>query len=1360
MLYRSLLSLLLCLFVNAALARPLPPEQVPEPLKPWADWVLWDQQDRACPFANGNINERRCVWPTKLELNLDEHGGRFALTVRVYAEGLAGLPGDADHWPQDVQANGKPAVVQGGNGDLPGLYLPPGLHMLTGRFIWDRLPESLPLPDHTALIALTINGKPVPIPVLNDAGQLWIHNDHPATAAEESDTLALKVYRYITDGVPVQMTTQLSLDVAGKPREILLQGALLDNAIPLELNSGGLPARLEPDGQLRVQVRPGQWTIEVTARWPGEVAALKLPEFPEPWPTEEIWVYAAQTQVRLAEIEGIPAVDPRQTELPDAWKDLPAYRLQAGETLQFKQIRRGDPEPEPDSLTLHRKIWLDFDGQGYTVNDTIGGRMTRAWRLNAQPTTQLGRVSMDNEPQSITRDEQTGGVGVEVRHGNLNLSADSRLAGTRAFPATGWQQDFQQLSAELNLPPGWKLFTATGVDQAPGTWTGAWSWLDMFMVMLITIAVGKLWHWPAAALALAALLLLWHEPDAPRYIWLNWLAAIALLRVLPTGRFANGVRWYRNLTVLALALMALPFMVDQIRFGLYPQLWPVSQRYGTDGEADKLVGMMAPAPEADMAMSPRSLREESVARRKSLSRPPASASPPAAQKLREIDPNALTQTGPGLPQWQWNRISLSWNGPVLSSQEIGLVLLSPAVNLLLNVLRVLLLLSLVWLLLGGKFSGRGFKLGGTAPVLLIALLWPMPHAKAADFPPPDLLNELRTRLLAPPDCQAQCAEIPLLKLDTGPNELRQTLEIHTQARIGVPLPAQLGQWLPSRAEVDGQPAQGVFRDDNGALWLMLDPGRHTVTLAGPLPPREAVQLPLPLKPRRVEASGKGWEVGGIRDNGVPDVQLQLTRAASEQPQAERPPTLEPRPLPPFLTVERTLRLGLDWRVETVVRRVGPADSPVTVDIPLIPGESVVTGGLHVRDGKLTVNLPSGFTEMGWQSVLEKQPALTLTAPDTRDWSEVWQADISPVWHVSSEGLVVIHHADPAGNWAPEWRPWPGETVTLHITRPSGVPGNTLTIDSSELHLSPGERATDATLTLHLRSSQGGRHDVKLPENVALQSVNIDGRLQPIRAQGRTLSLPIHPGAQTVTLVWRSDEGIVPRLTAPEVDLGTASVNASTHINLSQDRWALLLGGPALGPAVLFWGVLVVIVLLAYGLGRLPLSPLKTWQWALFGIGLSQTSAFAGLVMVGWLLALAWRAKAGRDLDDSRFNALQIGLALLTLAAAVALLHALERGLLGLPSMQIAGNSSDAYHLNWYQDQTGPMLPQPWVVSVPLLVYRWLMLGWALWLAYSVVNWVGWGWGAYSTDGLWRVWQRRGKDKEPAASEADQQSREP
>jgi hypothetical protein len=52
-----------------------------------------------------------------------------------------------------------------------------------------------------------------------------------------------------------------------------------------------------------------------------------------------------------------------------------------------------------------------------------------------------------------------------------------------------------------------------------------------------------------------------------------------------------------------------------------------------------------------------------------------------------------------------------------------------------------------------------------------------------------------------------------------------------------------------------------------------------------------------------------------------------------------------------------------------------------------------------------------------------------------------------------------------------------------------------------------------------------------------------------------------------------------------------------------------------------------------------------------------------------------------------------------------LYSAVVSGLLGLPEMQVAGNASTAYALNWYQDRIGGNLPQAWTVSVPIRFYR-------------------------------------------------------
>jgi hypothetical protein len=46
-----------------------------------------------------------------------------------------------------------------------------------------------------------------------------------------------------------------------------------------------------------------------------------------------------------------------------------------------------------------------------------------------------------------------------------------------------------------------------------------------------------------------------------------------------------------------------------------------------------------------------------------------------------------------------------------------------------------------------------------------------------------------------------------------------------------------------------------------------------------------------------------------------------------------------------------------------------------------------------------------------------------------------------------------------------------------------------------------------------------------------------------------------------------------------------------------------------------------------------------------------------------------------------------------------------------------------------------------VLSVPLLVYRLLMLAWALWIAQALLGWLRWAWDCFSAGGYWRPLRR-------------------
>ncbi|PPK68737.1 hypothetical protein B0F88_111145 [Methylobacter tundripaludum] len=1349
------------LFVSATQAKPLTPEQVPEPLKPWIAWVLQDSPEPPCPFIYNSYEQKRCSWPTQTQLDLTTGKGVFSMIWTVYRDSWISLPGDKTHWPLNVTVNNKTALVMDKDG-TPSIKLTAGLqHQIKGEFLWTGIPDNLKIPDDTGLIDLRINGATIPTPTIKD-GQLWLKESEIGLKKPENlqNNLDIQVFRKITDDVPAEVLTRLVLEVSGEQREVKLPRPVPDGFIPLSLQSP-LPARLEPDGQLLIQLRPGHWQIDILARNSQELNALPLALVPKPelgneqlqWPESEIWSFDARPQLRVVEIEQLSAIDPSMTNLPDEWKNLPAYKINQGQAMGFKTIRRGDPEPEPNQLNLSRKLWLDFDGEGYTVNDTITGNMTRGWRLNTLPQTQLGKVTLNGGNQFITQDK-SGKQGVEVRTGSITLDADSRIVGAvGSTSAVGWEQDFHTVHAELNLPPGWRLLAAGGVDNVPDSWISRWTLLDLFLVLIAALATARLWNPYWGALSLITLVLIWHEPGSPHFVWLNILAATALIKVLPQGRFLKFMSWYRTAFWLALIMTSLPFMVEQVRTGLYPQLerpWqslnmPIFQDRGIVGTT---VEMTAPAPvsEALSEMKAKVLRK---------SMPSDSSYYPASPvDFDRIDPKAKVQTGPGLPQWQWNKVRLSWNGSVDAGQQLHLWYLTPTLTMLLNFVRVILVAVLA-LLMFGVAEKLSFKsLRSSTPLLLWFLLLPllsMPSPEAyAEIPDKAVLEELRNKLLekpVPPDCMSSCAQIPQMKVTITDKELAISLQIHAHQSVAVPLPAEYEQWFPNQILVDGKTAPGLYRD-NKDLWINLGAGEHQVVLSGTAPLLSKFTLPLPLKPNWVGIQNTGWQVIGLQENGEVDDQLQFSRInrAEQQNAAE----LEPGALPPFVRVERTLQLGLDWRVVTRIVRVSPADSAVVLAVPLLPGESVTSAGIRVKDGKIEVNIPAQQTELQWEATLEKSEKIDVVATQTEQWIEVLKADISPIWHVETSGIAMIHLND-GGQWLPEWRPWPGEKITLQVTRPEAVEGQTLTIDNSRLSIKPGQRSREAELNISLRSSQGSQHTLILPEQAVLQNVAIDGQNQPIRQDGRKLTVPVNPGKQQVSVSWKEAAGISTVMTTPQVDLGAASVNTNINIGLGQDRWVLFAMGPKLGPAVLFWGVLIIIFMLSPGLGKIPLTPLKARQWFLLLVGLSQIPLGSTGVVIAWLMLLGWR-KTQQASGLRYFNALQVVIGGLTVVSLGLLFLAVEQGLLGSPDMQITGNQSSAFNLNWYQDRSLATLPIATLVSVPLIVYRLLMLAWSLWLAVSLLNWLKWGWECFSSNGLWHKAAK--KEKAAAVEQED------
>jgi hypothetical protein len=421
---------------------------------------------------------------------------------------------------------------------------------------------------------------------------------------------------------------------------------------------------------------------------------------------------------------------------------------------------------------------------------------------------------------------------------------------------------------------------------------------------------------------------------------------------------------------------------------------------------------------------------------------------------------------------------------------------------------------------------------------------------------------------------------------------------------------------------------------------------------------------------------------------------------------------------------------------------------VALRVPLLPGENVLTANAVVKDGFIEVRLGAQERSFTWESGLAAVNALTLATRPEDAWVERWHLVASPVWNVAITGLSPVFEAG-GDDLVPVWQPWPGESVSLALSRPEAIAGATVTVSRATHEITLGKRQRVSALNLALRCSLGDDFLVTLPADAEITALTHNGSAIPVRKDGGRLIIPVRPGEQTVKIAWKTAVALGVRAQAAEVRLPVESANVQTVINVPEDRWVLWANGPQRGPAVRFWGILICSLLAALALGRIAGSPIHSVEWMLLAIGLTQVPLVAALAVVGWLFLLGWRGTDGfQRLGPTGYNLLQIALIALTATALGILLTAVGEGLLGNPEMFITGNDSTRTALRWFQARSEALLPRPGCVSISIWWYRFFMLAWALWLAAALVRWLRRGWLAFSSGGCFRAMRKKAPTPPP------------
>ncbi len=1320
----ALLLTILCLAAPAPVRCQDP--YVPESLKPWTGWVLRDADSVNSPKLYSDGQTPIVFWPSSLSIVADNVGGSFSLDIEAFDECWVPLPGSSRVWPAEVKiADVAVPVIQ--RDDRPTIELSRGRFQITGQFRWPAIPEKIRIPEQIGVISLTVDGVPNRQPTWDSNGEVWLKRAR--SEIEDKDGISLQVYRLIEDGIPIWLRTEIELTVSGKSREEEI-GWVIPQGWRISTVESPIPVAIDDRGIMKAQVRAGKWTVRINAFINRDIQQISFAENAMPPATSELVGFRANPQFRIAQIEGLPSIDVSQTSFPDYWKPYPVYLWDTSTPFQLLQRMRGMGDSAPSGLTINRRLWLDENGAAFTYEDNIEGQAQKIWRLDVADRHQLGSVRVDNVPQLITENPMTGKSGVEIRQRNLNLSAVGRVDRMQSLSATGWQASADSLQLVLTLPPGWRALAIFGADRVNGDWLTAWSLLDLFLLLIFSFAVFRLSGFLAGAVALLAFALSYHESGAPRFIWLFLLVPLALERVVPSGNLLRIIKFAKYSLVVILLLVLIPFVAFQIQSVIYPQLELSGQMYVQPSEAMSRVGYDS----VDTSISMSGKLEESFDRR-------AKTEDSRIVNQNMInDPQALIQTGPAKPRWDWNSVECYWSGPVGEDQSVRLFLISLAQHRLLAVVRISLLLALLAMVLLRRKSQRpeplepssGAVTAALTTFVLVSLLFSSGTCHA-QFPDNDMLQALRAELLSVPDAFPGAATIASATMQIDGENLTVTCDIHAAAKCAVPLPGQLPTWSPLTVAINDE-SNVTFARRDGYLWVVVDEGVHQVNITGLVPDQSDWEWTYLLAPKRVAITAPGWKINGIRPDGTPEGQILLSR---EQAATSDAAAYDRTQFQPIVMVQRNLEIGILSKIRTVITRIGDNRRAVSMSIPLVNGERVLTPNQDVSGGQIAVRMPAGDESFSWDSELPSGATVLLTAADTDQWVEKWYLSTSPLWNVRLAGLQPVFEPNNS-ELIPVWSPWPGESVEIDFLRPDAIAGDVITVQGVQHATEIGDRRQNTKLTIQLECSLATDFPIDVGPAAVVTNLTIDNQSMPVQRRERLLVIPAKSGNQEVVVNWYVERPLGMRTDMGRVVLPTMASNVDTTMQVPSSRWVLWASGPQRGPAVRFWTILIVALLIAVGLSQLPRSPLRLWEWMLLAIGLTQVPIPAAMFVTAWLFLLAFRGGNGLSrMQAPVFNAVQVVIVLMTTISLFILVYVVSAGLLGSPDMFVLGNGSSQHFLRWLSPRSPAQLPVAGMISISVWFYRLAMLFWALWLATSLIRWLTQGWQNFGKDGFWR-----------------------
>ncbi len=85
---------------------------------------------------------------------------------------------------------------------------------------------------------------------------------------------------------------------------------------------------IDDAGRMKVQVRPGKWTIQLESFRIDNPKEIHYAEGAKPATEDELIAFQSDPGFRMVDISGAPSIDVSQVQFPDQWKSISRLSLE------------------------------------------------------------------------------------------------------------------------------------------------------------------------------------------------------------------------------------------------------------------------------------------------------------------------------------------------------------------------------------------------------------------------------------------------------------------------------------------------------------------------------------------------------------------------------------------------------------------------------------------------------------------------------------------------------------------------------------------------------------------------------------------------------------------------------------------------------------------------------------------------------------------------------------------------------------------------------------------------------------------------------------------------------------------------